>query len=39
MLAVELPQLKHDVRGSGPDAFRTSEEVVLASGPFPGSSL
>jgi len=21
MLAVELPQLKHDVRGSGPDAF------------------
>jgi len=37
-LAVEPLTFSHDVRSSGADAFRTGEEVVLAGGPYQGTS-
>ena len=37
-LAVEPPSLANDVRPSDVDAFRAGEEVVLAGGPYKGTS-
>jgi len=36
-LAVEAPLLRHDVRVSSRDVFRTGEDVVLAGGPYQGT--